>query len=180
MLFRSQYPLENGATYKELLNPFNNRVPQRFVVAIVDQTAFNGSLTKDPFAYQQAGIEYIKQIVNGEEYPYETLDLNTGNDQKDDRGYWRFLEATGCLERRSGNMVRKSDWGYGKNATLFVFSNIASGKHDAPVLLPKPQAHIDLHIKCAAQTSAKTNIVMAEYETIISINSPKSVTFMNA
>ena len=68
-----QYPLENGATYKEILNPFSNRVPQRFVVAVVDQNAFNGQRHKDPFAYQKAGIEYIKQMVNGEEYPYETV-----------------------------------------------------------------------------------------------------------
>lgn len=64
-----QYPLENGSTYKEILNPFSNRVPQRFVVAIVDQTAFNGAFNKEPFAYQKANVEYIKQIVNGEEYP---------------------------------------------------------------------------------------------------------------
>ena len=29
-----QYPLNNGATYKEINNPFNNKVPQRFVLAI--------------------------------------------------------------------------------------------------------------------------------------------------
>ena len=175
-----QFPLENGATYKEILNPFNNRVPLRFYIAIVEQTAFNGSLTKDPFAFQAAGIEWIKQIVNGEEYPYETMDLNTGNNYKDDTGYWRFLEATGCMDNMEGNMIRKADWGYGKNATIFAFSNVASGRHSAPVLHPKPQAHIDLHLKCATQTNAKTIIIMAEYETVISIDSPKSVTFMNA
>ena len=78
-----QYPLDNGATYKEINNPFNNKVPQRFVLAIVENSAFNGRYDQDTFAYQPAGIEYIKQIVDGEEYPYETLELNTGNGRKD-------------------------------------------------------------------------------------------------
>lgn len=174
-----QYPLENGATYKEILNPFSNRVPQRFVVVVVDQTAFNGERHKEPFAYQKAGIEFIKQMVNGEEYPYETMNLNPNNGEKDYGGYFRFLEATGCLERNDGNMIRFLDWGQGKNATLFVFSNIASGQQDSPIIHPKSQAHIDLHIKCAAQTSAKTIMIMAEYETVIRINSVKSATFMS-
>ena len=62
-----QYPLDNGATYKEINNPFNNKVPQRFVLAIVENSAFNGRYDQDTFAYQPAGIEYIKQIVDGEE-----------------------------------------------------------------------------------------------------------------
>ena len=57
-----QYPLNNGATYKEINNPFNNKVPQRFVLAIVENSAFNGRYDQDTFAYQLAGIEYIKQI----------------------------------------------------------------------------------------------------------------------
>ncbi|PFX25939.1 putative uncharacterized transposon-derived protein F54H12.3 [Stylophora pistillata] len=174
-----QYPLDNGATYKQILNPFSNRVPQRYIIAIVKQTAFNGDADEDMYAYSPSGVEHIKQIVNGEEYPYETLELNTDNGRKDKRGYYRFLEASGCLDRGSPNMIRFADWGYGKNATLFMFSNVPSGKHDRPVLLPKPTAHIDLYIKCAAQTSAKTIIIMAEYESVVKINSAKSITFMN-
>ena len=66
-------------------------------------------------------MEYIRQIVNGEEYPYETLELNTADGQKDLVGYHRFLNATGCLYRNAGNMVRFKDWGHGKNCTLFAF-----------------------------------------------------------
>ena len=174
-----EYHLDNGASFKKILNPFSNRVPLRFTIAIVEQTAFNGDVTKEPFAFQKAGIKSITQLVNGEEYPYERMDLNADNDQKDDTIYQRFLEATGCLERREGNMIRKKDWGQGKNATLFVFSNVASGRHDAHLLHAKPEAHIDLHITCATQTSAKTILIMSEYESVVTILSPKSVTLMN-
>ena len=174
-----QYPLNNGATYKEINNPFNNKVPQRFVLAIVENSAFNGRYDQDTFAYQSAGIEYIKQIVDGEEYPYETLELNTGNGRKDVRGYCRFLEATGCLQRGSGNMVRFLDWGYGKNATIFAFSNVPNGRHDDRILLPRPQSTINLRLKCAAQQSQKTIILMSEYEALIEIDGINSTTSMS-
>ena len=59
--------------------------------------------------------------MNGEEYPYETMELNSANGQKDMVGYHRFLDATRCLFRNEGNMVRFKDWGHGKNCTLFEF-----------------------------------------------------------
>ena len=174
-----EYHLDNGSTFKKILNPFSNRVPLRFTIGIVEQTAFNGDVTKEPFAFQKAGIKSITQIVNGEEYHYERMDLNADNDQKDDTIYQRFLEASGCLERREGNMIRRQDWGQGRNATLFVFSNVASGRHDAQLLHARSEAHIDLHITCDTQTSAKTILIMSEYEAVVTILSPKSVTLMS-
>ena len=123
-------------------------------------------------------MEYIKQIVNGEEYPYETLELNIANGQKDLVGYHRFLDATGCLYRNAGNVVRFKDWGHGKNCTMFAFSNVANERHDDPVLLPKNESFINIHIKCAGQASQKTVIVYAEYESIMEIDVIKGATTM--
>ena len=55
-----------------------------------------------------------------------------------------------------------SKTGHGKNCTLFAFSNVANGRHDDPVLLPKNEGFINIHIKCAGQASQKTVIVYAE------------------
>ena len=173
-----QFPLDNGTTSKEINEPFNGKVPQRVIIGILKTTAFNGQYNEDPLAFGKFGVEYIKQIVNGEEYPYETLELNTANGQKDLVGYHRFLDATGCLYRNAGNMVRFKDWGHGKNCTLFAFSNVANGRHDDPVLLPKNEGFINIHIKCAGQASQKTVIVYAEYEGIMEIDGIKGATTM--
>ena len=55
-----------------------------------------------------------------------------------------------------------SDWGHGKNGMLFAFSNVANGRHDDLVLLPKYEGFINIHTKCAGQASQKTVIVYAE------------------
>ena len=43
-----QFPFDNGATYKEIINPFNGKVPQRVVIGIVKTDAIKGSYEHDP------------------------------------------------------------------------------------------------------------------------------------
>ncbi|PFX25091.1 hypothetical protein AWC38_SpisGene10307 [Stylophora pistillata] len=142
-----------------LRNPFNGKIPQRIVMGILATVGFNGQYEEEPFAFGQFGVEWLKQIWNGEEYPYETMQFNTENGYRDMMGYHRFLEATGCLYRKGGNMVRASNWGHGKNCTLFAWSNVADGRHDDPILLPKEAGFINIQLKCAAQTAQRTIVI---------------------
>ena len=66
-------------------NLFLNRVPQRMIVGILDSMAFNGNKEKYPFAFQSKGVTSVRQFIEGEEYPYVTLEL-TGNTALNDRG----------------------------------------------------------------------------------------------
>ena len=100
-----QFPLDNGASSKEINNRFHGKVSQRVIIGILQTTSFNAQYDKDTFAFGQYGVEYTKQIVTGEEYPCETLEFNTTNGWKDLIGYHQFfLDAAGCLYRNAGNM----------------------------------------------------------------------------
>ena len=125
--------------YYEINNPTQNRVPNLVVVGLTEAAGFNGDVTKNPFAFGK-----FKQLVRGEEYPCETMELNHDNSLKDLRGYHRFLEATGCLRKSKGNMVRKEDWGQGKHCTLFVFENAANGHLHSAVLNPKLSGELQI------------------------------------
>lgn len=59
---------------------FQGRVPQRMIVGIVESNAFNGDRVNPPFAFGKYGMQYIKQVILGDEYPYETLELNANNE----------------------------------------------------------------------------------------------------
>ncbi|PFX23650.1 hypothetical protein AWC38_SpisGene11809 [Stylophora pistillata] len=142
----------------------------RIVLGILATTAFNGQYDKDPFAFGQFGMEWVKQIWNGEEYPYETMQLNTGNGYRDMMGCHRFLEATGCLYKKGGNKVRTTDWGHEKNCTLFAWSNVANRRYDDPILLPKEAGFINIQLKCAAQTAQRTIVIYSEYESMLEID----------
>ena len=94
--------------------------------------------------------------MRGEEYPYETLEMTHDNDNKDLRGYFQFLQATGSLGRHKGNMVRRADWGHRKNCTLFVFDNAANGCLNSPILNPKQNGELHLVFNFGANPGVNT------------------------
>ena len=90
------FSMQSTLTRFEIRDLFQNRVPDRMIVAMVDSRAFNGDYTRDPFCFQKFDLTSIKQIVKGEEYPYETLELVGNDSTKDLLGYFRFLQASGA------------------------------------------------------------------------------------
>ena len=136
------------------------------------------SITKNPFTFKTFNVSTIKQLIRGEEYPYETLELQHDGTSKDQRGYYRFLQATGCLCRRKGNMVLKDNWGHGKRCTLFVFDNTANGCLDSPVLNPKQSGELRLVIDFGANPGENLTILLyGEFENLMEINGNRIVTY---
>ena len=64
------YSHPNDNRHFECSNPFHNQLPNRTVVMLLKQTAFNGDITTNPFTCGKFNVSTIKQLVNGEEYPY--------------------------------------------------------------------------------------------------------------
>ena len=101
------FSMDGALTRFDIPSLFQNRVPDRMIVGLVDSRAFNGSPSRDPFCFQKFQLASIKQIVKGEEYPYETLELVGNNSSKDLLGYFRFLQASGAVCKMKGNMVEQ-------------------------------------------------------------------------
>ena len=109
------FSMQNNLARFDIPNLFQNRVLDRSIVALLDSRAFNGDVTGDPFCFQKFGLTSIRQIVAGEEYPYESLQLVRNTAARDNLGYFRFLQASGAWCKKKGNMVERDDWGQGKN-----------------------------------------------------------------
>ena len=81
------------------------------IVGLLDAKAFNGDRNCYPFASQKCGLETIKKILRGEEYPYETLELNGGDAIRDPLGFVRFVLASGARKKIGlPIMLKYSDW----------------------------------------------------------------------
>jgi len=63
------FSMESTLSCFEIQDLFQNRVPDRMIVGLLDSRAFNGDVTRDPFYIEKFGLTSIKQIVKGEEYP---------------------------------------------------------------------------------------------------------------
>ena len=172
------FNMPNNQQRIECNNLFNSRIPNRIFVGMVLATAFNGNVVNDPFCFQKFGLSNIRQIVRGEEYPYETLELVHNNGTQDLRGYHRFLQATGCLCQHRGNMVRKEDWGQGKNCTLFVFDNVANGCVDSNRLNPRQVGDLQIVLNFGAAPGVNIIIIVyGEFENLLEVDRNKAVLY---
>ena len=172
------FSMDSTLTRFEIRDLFQNRVPDRMIVGLVDSRAFNGDYTRDPFCFQKFGLTSIKQIVKGEEYPYETLEL-VGNDfTKDLLGYFRFLQASGAWCKLKGNMLRKDDWGQDKGCTLFMYDNVANGCADSKNLNPKQSGDLQLKLDFrAAPGNNITVIIFGEFENLLEVDGNGAVLY---
>ena len=168
------YNIQRDTRHYEINNPFQNRLPNMVVIGLVQSTAFNGHTEQYPFTFKHYNLRSIKQIVRGETYPYEPLELDHNNDSKDYRGYRQFLQATGSLCKSRGNMVRGQDWGHSHNCTLFA----ANGCLNSPMLNPKLAGELRLVLDFGANQGANiTAIVYAEFENLMEVNSNKTIQY---
>ena len=69
------FSFDGRTTQWEQDNVFVGRFPDRVIVGLLHSNAFNGDLERYPFAFQKFGVTQVRQSLNGEEYPYRTLQL---------------------------------------------------------------------------------------------------------
>ena len=117
-------------------------------------------------------------MVRGEEYPYETLELNHGDVARDALGYFRFIQASGAWQKKQGILVQQDDWGPDKNCTLFMFDNVANGRADARILNPKQSGDLQLILEFGVAPNINiTVLVYAEFENMLEIDSYGTVLY---
>lgn len=71
--------------------PFQNRLSNMVVEGLVISMAFNGTIDQYPYSCQQFKLTSIKQVMKGETYLYEPLQLVRDNSSKDPRGYRQYF-----------------------------------------------------------------------------------------
>ena len=172
------YNIQQDTRHYEINNPFQTRLPNLVVVGLVKSTAFNGDNDEYPFSFKHYNLSSIKQVVRGETYPYEALELKHNDDSKDMRGCRQFLQATGSLCKSRGNMVQADDWGHSQHCTLFAYENAANGCLNSPVLNPKLAGEVRLVLDFADdQGENVTAIIYAEFENLMEIDSNRTVQY---
>ena len=165
------FTLPNGETNFEKGDIFEQRIPNRMFVYFLDSRAFNGTIDYSLFAVQTFSVEWIKQLINGEEYPYtSTLEVQHDNTSKDYDGYHRFLYDTGALKKGKKPMLRPEDWGQEKNCTIFCFNKVESGDADSKFMNTQNQGNHCIQARFhGAIGQAITVCVMSEFGNVLKL-----------
>ena len=77
------YFFDCNSTRWEQDNVFVNGVPGKLIIGLMNSNNYNGSLKYYPFAYEKFGVIRVRRTIDGEEYPYGSLEL-TGNIKAED------------------------------------------------------------------------------------------------
>ena len=76
-------------------NLISGPLPKRIVIGMVESEAFNGSLTKNPFNFQNFSLKELNVTIDGEQLPYQPFQFNYTDvkNPSNVRGYYSLFQG---------------------------------------------------------------------------------------
>lgn len=145
-------------------NLFHGVLPDRIIVGLVDNDAFNGSTEKNPFNFQHKNMTEIGFLVNGTAHPLSMIPVNfdTGDYHT---AYYHMLDSVQAANP-TGNTINISKKDFGAGYTLFSFDMSADqyGSLNHQTLYNQP-ANVTLKMKFKTGMVADVITLVVYYET---------------
>lgn len=151
-------------------NLFQDSIPQRLVVALVDSKAYAGHNEKNPFNFQHFNCRYLNFEVNGQTIGSEILEPNF-TDEDYASSYSTIFDN---LPRNQPELPNISYPDFGNGYALFLFNVFKpSPECDLPSL--KGQTRLSIKFKNILPTSV-TLILYATFNAAMTIDETKNIT----
>ena len=161
------YTIDTGTTSKNIDNMIIGQMPKRFCVAFVNNQAFSGSFTKNPYYFGNYKIDYLQAYVNGDPIRSTPYTPDFDNDIFD-REYIELQRISGNLNQNSMNALTPSKWKYG-------YTNLSPDQSDTfehGFISDRTQGYLKLQIRFKeALTSTINCLVFCKFENQITIDS---------
>src|SRR6218665_2566668 len=88
---------------------FSSQIPTRLVIGCVDNDAFNGSYTKNPFNFKHLNLSQLKVYVDGHQHFVKPLDITFANNQYIN-AYDTLFMGPGKWMRDEENCISREDF----------------------------------------------------------------------
>ena len=155
---------------------FLGSLPNHIVIACVDNRAFSGSFTRNPFHFQHFNVTSCAIHVDGEQIPAKPLRPSfQGPSLNFIRAYQTLFSGTNKMFEDQGNEITRSD--YAQGYTLYAFDltpDLTCGGH----FNLQKQGNLRLEMNFRQPLASTINVlVYAEFENIIEIDRSRNVIF---
>lgn len=158
-------PSGNQAFVEE--NTFLGKVPSRVVIAMTSNAAFIGNYTKNPFNFQDFGLNYIALTVNNVPIPIRGLNVDFKNNQYM-IPYYLLLRSLGVNTEGDGALITRED--YTKGNVMFAYDINQVQTTDASMLL-ESSGSVKIELKFHKPLSeAVTLLVYSETQGILTLD----------
>ena len=140
------------------------QLPKRMVVGLVDNTAFNGQFNKNPFRFQNYGIDFIAIYKDGEHIFSKPPQPDFARNQFVG-SYLSLFTETNQYYVDEGNGITRNDYPNGN--TLFAFDltadlGAASGHWE---LVKHGTIHLEIHFS-QALTATINAVIYGEFDNL--------------
>lgn len=167
--------IPKGSTEFYWDNIFPQAVPDRIVVALVDQKAVNGDYTANPFNFEHMGLTDVGVYINGESVPGRPLktDFSTGLYSS---AYTRLFEASGKWNNDAGLIITRDDFGNGYSLFVFTIDPCGFGEEYLN-LIRRGNTRLELKFK-QATTKATNAIVFATFSSLLEVDKSRDINYI--
>lgn len=166
--------MRGGIHGETLDNVVLGQLPKRVIIGFVDNKAFNGDSTSNPFNFKNYNINFFCLYINGTQIPSKPLQPDFKQSLYIEAYNTLFSGSGICFANQGNNITRES---YAEGNTLFLFDltpDFAAGCTSHWNLIKNGSLRIDVRFAEPLTTTVNC-IVYAEYDSILEIDSARQV-----
>ena len=167
------YTLSRGGRSFTQENLYNGQLPKRLIVGMVDNSAFNGVATENPFNYKHNKLNSMAIYVDGAQVPSKPLtpDFQT---KQTARAFVNLSQATGKYFQDEDNGISREDFENGYSLFAFDLTPDLSSDSEVHGHLTRGNLRIELGF-ADALTKTVTLIVYGEFDNCILVDRNRNV-----
>lgn len=145
-------------------------IPQRIVIGLVSNAAFNGSKTLNPFDFKHYNMSSVDITIDSKSVYGKPLAIDVANGQYME-AYWTLMNSLGFTFRDDGCRLTRNEY---DNGFFLICADLSptqcNGQYDDPI----QSGNLEIDIRFSEALPETINaIVYMEYANTISINSAR-------
>ena len=166
------YTIPTGNLDHTQENLFTGQLPTRLVIGCVDNDAFNGRYSKNPYNFKHYDLRQLKVYLDGQQHSLIPIEPNfTANHYI--TAYANLFAGTGKLMKDEGTDIRREDFGSGY--ALYAFDLTADLAEEGHFNLMK-HGNVRLDLKFGTALPNTINVIAyAEFESVLEIDKSRNI-----
>lgn len=165
--------IPTGLQSKTVDNLYMGQTPKRVIIGFVSNAATNGSLTTNPFNFQNFGHNYLALFIDGQPKPCKPLQPNYASNNYIE-SYSTLFTGTGIHYGNRGICINREEYPNGYCLTAFDTTPDLSANEDHWTLQRSSTVRLEVRF-AAALTAAVDIIVYAEFDNLIEVTRDRNV-----
>lgn len=169
------FNINAGATSAHIDNIVLGVLPRRVFIGLVENKAFTGDVTKNPFNFKHFNINYLAVNVDGEQIPATAYTPDFVQDHII-REYMGFLEALNQLTAETYVGTGREGWQFTPIFGFNLAPDMSEGVQGSGHVNKIRRGSLRVELRFAtALTVTATALVYCEYDSLLEINKNREV-----